>query len=168
MTLRASIATAGSLLFMAALVLSPAPVLAQTPQDVGAGGSFATIDDAIVSTARDPLVTTTASLDPGHMHTCVVIASAATRYDGGANGRYIFELLRNGVVVPGAVRIIDFTDTAGVNDPNKAPVATNRTFSPLSGNQTFTFTARKDAAGNATLFVEESAISVICQLSGGI
>jgi hypothetical protein len=162
------------------LVLSPALLQSQTPsdvaqtptpEDVGSDGSSTTVDDNITTTARDLLVSTTATLDVGHTHNCVVTASAGTFFGGGdpgTGGRYIFDLTRNGVSAPASARTVDFVDTIGVNDPNNKPVATNLTFLGLSGTHTFSFYARKSTSGSATLTVTESAISVVCQLSGAI
>jgi hypothetical protein len=117
------------------------------------------------------LVITTATLDAGHTHNCVVTASAGTFFGGGTpgvGGRYIFDLTRNGVAAAASARTVDFVDEIGVNDPNNRPVATNLTFTGLSGTQTFSFNARKATVGSPTLTVTESAISVTCNLSGAI
>ena len=157
-----------------ALLQSKAPpdgAQAIAPRDVGIDGSSTTTDDLITGTSRDALVSTTATLDVGHSHNCVVTASAGTFFGGGAagvGGRYIFDLTRNGVAAAASARSVDFVDTIGVNDPNNRPVATNLTFTGLSGTHTFTFNARKATSGAPTLTVTESAISVSCQLSGAI
>jgi hypothetical protein len=169
-----SIVMVGSMLVVAmALIVSPALVQSQetAPENVGTDGSSTTIDDLITTTTRDALVSTIASLSADHTHTCIVIASAGTFFGGGtpgAGGRYIFDLTRNGLAAAASARTVDFVDQLGEDDPNNRPVATNLTFFGLSGNQTFTFNARKTAAGAPSLTVTESAISVSCQLSGGI
>jgi len=158
---------------MTALVLSPAQVAA----DAGNKGNFTTADVTIGGFGRTTLVSVTAFLNTDHTHTCIVTASAGTRFDGGGNGRYVFDLTRvnaanqlfTNLSAPTARRM-DFVDQAGVNDPNRQPVATNLTFSGLSGPQTFRFTGRKDASTPAApnITVTESSISVNCQISGGI
>jgi hypothetical protein len=154
-----------------ALLLSPALLQSQTPANVGIDGSSATVDDFITTTTRDVLVSTTANLSTAHTHTCIVTASAGTEFIGGpvgVGGRYIFDLTRNGVSAAASVRRVDFVDQIMENDPNNHPVATNLTYFGLSGTQTFAFNARKTTSGAPTLNVTESAISVSCQLSGGI
>ena len=178
MTVHPLIPTVASVLgLVTALVLSPALLQSQTPsdvaqtptpQDAGSDGSSTTVDDQITTTVRDLLVSTTATLDVGHTHNCVVTASAGTFYGGGAPGRYIFDLTRNGLSAPASARTVDFVDAIGVNDPNNIPVATNLTFLGLSGTHTFSFYARKSTSGSPTLTVTESAISVVCQISGAI
>jgi hypothetical protein len=161
-----SIATVGVVL-TTALVLSPA----QLHADVGVTGNSTTTDDFITGTLRDALVTVVANLSTAHTHTCVVVASAGTFFGNnpsGVGGRYIFDLTRNGFSAPASARTVDFVDQVGENDPNNRPVATNFTYFNLTGTQTFTFNARKATSGSPALNVTESAISVTCQLSGGI
>ena len=179
MRTHSSMATFGStLVFLTALVLNPALLQAQIPMDVGIDGSSTTVDDRIETTTRDPLVSTEVILDAGHMHNCIVTASAGTTWPAPGEpplvgGRYIFDLTRTplggvAVAATASARRVDFVDNAGDGDPNTRPVATNLTFFNLSGTHTFTFNARKEAAAAPDLIVTESAISVSCQLSGAI
>jgi hypothetical protein len=166
-----SIASVGSIVLTTALLFSPAQLAA----DVGNKGNSTTTDDLITGTARDSLVSVTALLNTTHTHTCIVTASAGTFFGGGpvgVGGRYIFDLTRTAAgtlfTAAATARTVDFVDQPLENDPNNRPVATNFTYSNLTGTQTFTFNARKATTGSPTLTVTESAISVNCQLSGGI
>jgi hypothetical protein len=141
------------------------PVVAQDisrqPDDVGGAGSSFTNNILINSTSPVFLIDeATSALSGAHGHTCTVIASAAVLFAG--NGSYIFSLhLDGGASQVAAERRIEFTDNPD-NDEGFKPVATNLTLNVSPGNHTFTFRARKAAAGNADATADSGTLSLVC------
>jgi hypothetical protein len=131
--------------------------------DNGADGSSATIDDLINGTSPDSLVSvSTTGLSAAHPHICVVTASAEAQWEEG-DGTYIFGLSMDaeGTTRTGSDRRIEMFDNAGSNDDSFEEVSTTFAFTGVSGNHTFTFSARRES-GTGTITVTASSITVVC------
>ena len=134
------------------------PVLA----DSGGDASSTTIDDIIDSTTPDALVTvSTSGLSPNHTHICLVTASAEATFV--ADGVFIFGIgLDGGAPVSASERRIEMFNNPNINDDSFEEVSSTIGFPNLSGDHSFTFSARKSAAGGGNLNVSASSITVSC------
>jgi hypothetical protein len=132
--------------------------------DVGGDGSSTTVDDIIDSTTPDALVAiATTGLSANHAHICLVTASAEATFMG--TGVYIFGLSLDAQAGTTAAsdRRIEMFDNAGINDDTFEEVSTTIAYANLTpGDHTFTFSARKSAAGNDSLNVSASSITAVC------
>lgn len=103
----------------------------------------------------------------GPTHNCAAIASADVINPGGdgTNQRYRFGIALD-IASPSlqTVRIIEMRNQAGVNDPDRWPVSTNRTFPVGPGNHTFYFLGgpEVDDGTNPDVTLDNSALTVIC------
>lgn len=103
----------------------------------------------------------------GPTHNCAAIASADVVNPGGdgANQRYHFGIaLDFGPPSAQTVRIIEMRNQPDVNDPDRWPVSTNRTFPVSPGNHTFYFMGgpEVDDGTNPNITLESAALTVIC------
>lgn len=149
----------------------PVRVYSANSDDVGGGGTGGTADNTIDGTAPDQLrIVTTSNLSANHPHVCIVTASASAKYAG--NGTYIFGLSMDnaGATVSSSDRRIEMFDNGGINDDSYEEVSTVYVFNDVMGSHDFRFSARKSAAGNGSLVVDASSMSVVClkkNLTGG-
>jgi hypothetical protein len=132
------------------------------PRDDGGDGSSATADDLIEATAPDALVSvTTTGLSPRHPHICLVTASAEASFV--ANGVFVFGIALDGAAPTAAAdRRIEMFNNPSIADDSFEEVSSTIAFANLSGDHTFTFSARKSAAGDGTLNVSASSITAVC------
>jgi hypothetical protein len=105
--------------------------------------------------------------DGGPTHNCAAIASADVKNPGGdgANQHYRFGIgLDSASPSSQTIRTIEMRDQAGVNDPDRWPVSTNRTFAVGPGDHTFYFLGGPavDDGSNPDITVASSALTVIC------
>ncbi len=123
---------------------APAP---GAPFDDGGDGSSATTDDIIESTTADPLVTvTTSGLSADHTHICLVTASAEATFV--ADGFWIFGISLDAAGTSAASnRRIEMFNNPDVNDDSYEEVSSTIAFAGLSGDHSFTFSARLEAGG---------------------
>jgi hypothetical protein len=131
--------------------------------DIGADGSSTTFDDLIDGSSPDSLVSVgTAELSANHPHLCVVTASAEASHTSGT-GVYVFGLSLDaeGTTRTGSDRRIEMFDNGGINDDSFEEVSTTFAFAGVSGNHTFTFSARRES-GTGTITVTASSITVVC------
>jgi hypothetical protein len=157
-------------LLVTAVVVSLAPAQAdnlrmfsaQGINDDGADGSAATVDDIINGTAPDALVSiTTTGLSPNHTHICLVTASAEATFV--ADGTFIFGLaLDAGAPTATSERRIEMFNNPNINDDSFEEASTTIAYAGLTGDHTFTFSARKSAAGGGNLNVSASAMTAVC------
>ncbi|CAN5340276.1 hypothetical protein BH20ACT24_BH20ACT24_10360 [soil metagenome] len=154
-----SAATTGANADDQATVFTSRPV---GPLNDGGDGSSTTTDDIIESTLADELVTVqTTGLSTAHSHICLVTASAEATFV--ADGTYIFGLSLDGAATSAASnRRIEMFNNPDVNDDSFEEVSTTFAFSGLSGDHTFTFSARKSSAWDGNLNVSASAMTVVC------
>ena len=133
-------------------------------QNHGGDGSSATADDQIESTTPDALVSvTTTGLSDDHPHICLITASAEATFAG--TGTYIFGLSLDGAATTAAAsdRRIEMFNNSGIEDDSHEEVTTTLAFANLTGDHTFTFSARKSTSGNGTLKVSASSITAVCE-----
>jgi hypothetical protein len=153
----------GALLLWPALL--PYPVLAHNPVLGQSTSSNIVLDNFILWTViRQVNINVPGG---GPTHNCAAIASANVRNPNGdgANQRYRFGIaLDVASPSPQTVRTIEMRDQAGVNDPDRWPVSTNRTFPVGPGNHTFYFLGGPavDDGSNPDIIVDSSALTVIC------
>lgn len=135
---------------------------AATPRDDGGDGSSATADDLIETTAPDALVAvTTTGLSPRHPHICLVTASAEATFV--ADGTYAFGIALDGAApAPASVRRIEMFNNKGISDDSFEEASTTMAFANLTGDHTFTFSARKIASTDGNLNVSASSITAVC------
>jgi hypothetical protein len=135
----------------------------QGPLHDGGDGSSATADDLIEGTAPDALVAvTTTGLGMNHTHICLVTASAEATFV--ADGTYIFGLSLDGAASTMAAsdRRVEMFNNPDINDDSFEEVSTTFAFANLTGDHTFTFSARKTSASDGILNVSASAITAVC------
>jgi hypothetical protein len=134
------------------------PVLA----DSGGDASSATADDIINTTTPDALVTvSTLGLSASHTHICLVTASAEATFV--ADGVFIFGIGLDGAApVAASERRIEMFNNPNINDDSFEEVSSTIGFPGLSGDHSFTFSARKSAAAGGDLNVSASSITVSC------
>ena len=132
------------------------------PRDDGGDGSSATADDLIESTTPDALVAvTTTGLSPRHPHICLVTASAEASFV--ADGIYVFGLALDGAAPTAAAdRRIEMFNNPNIADDSFEEVSTTMAFANLTGDHSFTFSARKSTATDGTLNVSASSITAVC------
>jgi hypothetical protein len=148
------------------LALIPVEVSAQGS---GVEGAQTTVDDLIQTDAAwDPLLSVTVTIpNTGSVWHCVATGSAdAVNPGSGVDNQYRFVLsLDSTSIAVGSAceRTIDFNQNAGVNDPNRLEVSSTCTFKSISaGNHSIRWMARKVAASDADLTVDDSSLSVVC------
>ena len=155
-----------ALLFWPALL--PQPVLAHNPVLGQSTSANIVLDRFILWTIiRQVNINVPAG---GPTHNCAAIASADVRNPGGdgtnQNQRYRFGIALDlaNVPSPQTLRLIEMRNQTGVNDPDRWPVSTNRTFAVGPGNHTFYFVGGPavDDGSNPNLTVDSSALTVIC------
>jgi hypothetical protein len=135
----------------------------RAPLNDGGDGSSATADDIIETTTPDALVAvTTTGLNPAHAHICLVTASAEATFV--ADGTFIFGLSLDGATTTTAAsnRRIEMFNNKGINDDSFEEVSTTLAYAGLTGDHTFTFSARKNSASGGNLNVSASAMTVMC------
>jgi hypothetical protein len=145
------------------VVLLFASLASSARADIGADGNSTTVDDLIDGTSPDSLVSVgTADLSADHNHVCVVTASAEAAHTSGT-GVFIFGLSMDaeGTTRSGSNRRIEMFDNGGINDDSFEEVSTTLAFTGVSGNHTFTFSARRES-GTGTITVTASSITVVC------
>jgi hypothetical protein len=133
-----------------------------TPRDDGGDGSSATADDLVETTAPDALVAvTTTGLSTRHPHICLVTASAEASFV--ADGVFVFGLALDAAAPTAAAdRRIEMFNNPSIADDSFEEVSTTMAFANLTGDHTFTFSARKSAADDGNLNVSASSITAVC------
>lgn len=103
-----------------------------------------------------------------HTHQCAIIASANVTNPSISDTGNVY---RFGIGLDGASAatysfsemVVELNDNATIDDPSWVPVTTNRLFTSLSaGPHTLRFQARKNAASNPNLTVNNAYATVIC------
>ena len=132
------------------------------PLNDGGDGSSATADDMIETTTPDALVAVaTTGLSPKHPHICLVTASAEATFV--ADGTYVFGIALDGSPPTAASnRRIEMFNNEGIADDSFEEVTTTIAFANLSGDHTFTFSARKSGASDGNLNVSASSMIAVC------
>lgn len=141
----------------------PVKVFTATMDDIGSDGIQTSTDTVIDSTAQKSLLfVETPKLSTSHPHICTVIASAEATRTNNANGVYVFSLaMDNAGAATSSERRAEFTANQGF-DQRYEEVSTIFTYTGVTGNHTFRFFARKEAAGAADMTVSAASITVIC------
>jgi hypothetical protein len=130
--------------------------------DDGADASSTTTDDIIDGTVPDALVTiTTSGLSAAHTHICLVTASAEATFV--ADGTFIFGIALDAAAPTGASqRRIEMFNNANINDDSFEEASTTIAFAGITGDHTFTFSARKSSSGGGNLNVSASSMTAVC------
>jgi len=105
---------------------------------------------------------TTSGLSLKHNHICLATASAEGTFV--ADGTFIFGLSLDSETTTRAAsdRRIEMFNNPNINDDSFEEVSTTFAFPALSGDHTFTFSARKSSSGGGNLNVSASALTVVC------
>ncbi|MGH8527032.1 MAG: hypothetical protein ACREXY_23355, partial [Gammaproteobacteria bacterium] len=137
----------------------------------GVQGAGTMVNDSIVNTNWDAVVSTTVTPDAtfpaGNTYYCAVTCTATfqnTSYlDPGNDANYYLGISKNGELPPDASRrVISFPENVGgVDDADWGPIATTYLFSG-SGTTTFSCRARKHVAADPTGIVENASITASC------
>jgi hypothetical protein len=130
--------------------------------DDGGDASQRSTDVIIDLTTPESLVTvTTSGLSNNHTHICLATASAEATFV--ADGTFIFGIGLDGAApLLASERRIEMFNNPNINDDSFEEVSTTAGFAGLSGDHSFTFSARKSAAGGGNLNVSASSITVSC------
>lgn len=133
----------------------------------GIAGTGTEMDKVINSTDYQTILSVPVSFaGQTHEHYCVVLASAnvVNPATGGNTGyRYDFTVGVNGTYSGWARMVLEMSDNPSHDDPNYVPVTTQRMFGPHSAaGHTFTFVARKQAASNPNMTIDNASMTVIC------
>ncbi|MGH8532468.1 MAG: hypothetical protein ACREV1_06985 [Gammaproteobacteria bacterium] len=136
----------------------------------GVEGAGTVVDDTIVNTNWDAVVSATVTPDatfpPGNTYYCAVTCAATfentTVFNDGNDANYYLGISKNGDFPPDASRrIISFPENTGLNDADWGPVATTYEFSG-SGTTTFSCRARKVGNGDPIGNVTDASITASC------
>ena len=160
-----SIRTWGWFVTLARLLL-----LGLFPSQVFAGdlttGSSTTIDDNINTTAFDPLVNCTFTLPANTIHvctaTCCAEANGSAIPEGSRDNNYELGLSLDGSFPFGCRRSFQFSNEFNIADVDVITVTTTCAFSVAGGSHTISCQARKQAASDTTITINDSSITCHC------
>ncbi len=161
------------------LVLLPHSALGHNPVRGSQTQNSIVLDPfSLYTTLAQVTINVPNGIDP--THNCAVIASANVFNNTGIdNGsltedssvhRYHFGIGLDFIAIdPSSLRVVERRNQADVNDPDRWPVSTNRTFSLSPGNHTFYFLGgpETDLGESPAITVNRRALSVICSHDTG-
>ena len=139
------------------------PLTRLRPEDIGNGATTTANVPVTSSTVWKTLVSKTFNIVEAPLHNCTVTGSADANNPGGIGNQYRFVVTLDNANPPvdtGAERSLEFNG----NTPSKAEVTTTAPFLNTPGGRAHTarLLARKVAAADANLVVDDSSLSINC------